>query len=71
MYKNLIYYNNSMITLSVSILVLMDLCIKTLKKITKTEQINQVSILVLMDLCIKTAEVNIIDLLSAKFQSLF
>ena len=53
MYKNPIFLLTKLIIIQVSILVLMDLCIKTAR--AGLQPISEaVSILVLMDLCIKT-----------------
>ncbi len=54
MYKNTRYFFLFRPTLLVSILVLMDLCIKTMSYLKHQRLIYHVSILVLMDLCIKT-----------------
>ena len=54
MYKNSIYHYGFFIYMCVSILVLMDLCIKTYSENIPLNQSQRVSILVLMDLCIKT-----------------
>ena len=54
MYKNTIFPANPEIMDEVSILVLMELCIKTILKEKDFAFILSVSILVLMELCIKT-----------------
>ena len=54
MYKNGLTIADIYLCKSVSILVLMDLCIKTIFTIPETDKRYSVSILVLMDLCIKT-----------------
>ena len=56
MYKNRVYCPVSFQMGIVSILVLMDLCIKTIQIKAYFDIIFIVSILVLMDLCIKTYE---------------
>ncbi len=54
MYKNIFRIRRSLTQTHVSILVLMDLCIKTVGTIIFRFRNGHVSILVLMDLCIKT-----------------
>jgi len=54
MYKNIIAMLITIPCIAVSILVLMDLCIKTTMQIWLGKNYLGVSILVLMDLCIKT-----------------
>jgi len=54
MYKNLITLFGGLYDDDVSILVLMDLCIKTVQDAYRLQVKLWVSILVLMDLCIKT-----------------
>jgi len=54
MYKNMNEKVSSFTVKNVSILVLMDLCIKTGMNDMKMKLAEAVSILVLMDLCIKT-----------------
>jgi len=54
MYKNSKIGETQYITMRVSILVLMELCIKTIDNITRPLYSVKVSILVLMELCIKT-----------------
>ncbi len=55
----------------VSILVLMDLCIKTVLTAIPVTEKSSVSILVLMDLCIKTFALSSQDNEELAFQSLF
>jgi len=54
MYKNVLFVELVNDNISVSILVLMDLCIKTEETVLRSVSARVVSILVLMDLCIKT-----------------
>ncbi len=54
MYKNKNYLLNYLPVFLVSILVLMELCIKTRPKSSDSRRLHLVSILVLMELCIKT-----------------
>ena len=54
MYKNIPMFRNGIQVLSVSILVLMELCIKTRLQDACFRNQEDVSILVLMELCIKT-----------------
>jgi len=71
MYKNKAkcagYYGKDI----VSILVLMDLCIKTEETVLRSVSARVVSILVLMDLCIKTIHRRYKDIPYHLFQSLF
>jgi len=55
----------------VSILVLMELCIKTIYAVRWDETDGVVSILVLMELCIKTDDAEFIESYPGGFQSLF
>ncbi len=59
------------LNLVVSILVLMDLCIKTTGAEIAGDALNNVSILVLMDLCIKTNMYACPSGVFGSFQSLF
>jgi len=71
MYKNDILLGRYNLRDYVSILVLMDLCIKTIFFSFIILRIFLVSILVLMDLCIKTENLTIDDIRDNLFQSLF
>jgi len=63
MYKNTYIKDSFASVLEVSILVLMELCIKTIHAmISKMKQ--EVSILVLMELCIKTEVIDLSDYVS-------
>ena len=71
MYKNFIFLRTPIGLLMVSILVLMDLCIKTVEPISEHFLPFYVSILVLMDLCIKTVAGEFSYVNNYQFQSLF
>ncbi len=71
MYKNWAKGMSGYIDTRVSILVLMDLCIKTVYLQELIPKVKYVSILVLMDLCIKTQIHNLNYLSLDRFQSLF
>ena len=70
-------YKNKCLTLKqsrlfyVSILVLMELCIKTLHRFLWRDSEREVSILVLMELCIKTDPDAVAVYKTLLFQSLF
>ena len=70
MYKNKYGVFGMRVMIKVSILVLMDLCIKTINYFREFEKFY-VSILVLMDLCIKTPTILQETKYGGKFQSLF
>ncbi len=71
MYKNISATSYIPLEFSVSILVLMDLCIKTKGCLLCSISIGVVSILVLMDLCIKTETIYNFPSSGSGFQSLF
>ncbi len=71
MYKNEGVSSLRLGDIIVSILVLMDLCIKTMEAFSSLSLFSPVSILVLMDLCIKTTAMAKLKEGKNEFQSLF